>query len=186
MNTDLMQDMSFEVAPTIAADISLRECMDIIKDAVANQKDSNEGIQKALVACSAVAFNEEYHKRNVSPFTQLVEGLRGTDRQTIIKWIEGHAPALWREGKNGTKRFQWNASFKGEFDAALLFSEKWYDLVPPTRKLQSTIDFREQIDNLVKRLTRELESGTKEVKHPECLKELKALQGRLSMAEVKV
>ena len=187
MQDNTMPDLSFEVAPTIAHDISLADCMAIIKDAISSQEGSNEAIQKALVAASAVAFNVAYHKKNVQPFTLIVEGLRGTYRQTIIKWIEGHAPALWREGKDGKKRFQFNNSFSAVFDFDTLWSEKWYDLVPSTRKLVSTIDFREQLDNLVKRLTRELEAEgekKKTVSHPEVLGELKALQGRLSMAKV--
>lgn len=184
MQDNTMPDLGFEVVPAIAYDITLSEAMAIIKSAIDGQADSNEGIQKALVAASAVAFNVEYHKKNVQPFTLIVEGLRGADRQTIIRWIETYAPALWREGKDGKKRFQFNNSFSAVFDFDTLWAAKWYDLAPPTKKLSSTIDFREQIDNLVKRLTRELESGTKEVKHPECLHELKALQGRLSAAKV--
>ena len=105
----------------------------IIRDAVASQKGSNEAIQKALVAASSVAFNVDYHKKNVQPFSMIVDGLRGTDRQTIIKWIEAHAPAIWRKDTSGKGRFQFNNSFKGEFDFDVLWGEKWYDLVPDER-----------------------------------------------------
>ena len=118
--------------------------MAIIRDAVASQKGSNEAIQKALVAASSVAFNVDYHKKNVQPFSMIVDGLRGTDRQTIIKWIEAHAPAIWRKDTSGKGRFQFNNSFKGEFDFDVLWGEKWYDLVPDERTLKSTIDFRDR------------------------------------------
>ena len=48
MQYALMQDLSFEVAPVIGSDISLSECMAIIRDAVASQKGSNEAIQKEI------------------------------------------------------------------------------------------------------------------------------------------
>ena len=187
MESTVIQDLSFEVAPVISEDISLRECMEIIREAVGMQKDSNYAIQKALVAASAVAFNVEYHHKNVLPFTMIVEGLRGADRQTIIKWIESHTPARWAKDDGKKGRFQFDKKFQGAFDFDILWNEKWYDLVPPERTLKSTIDFREQIDLLVKRLTREMEctdsAKKKEIKHAECLEELKALQGRLSMAQ---
>jgi hypothetical protein len=144
---------------------------------------NNEAIHKALVVCAAVAFDVERHKKNVQPFTLLVKGLRGADRQAMIGWIEAHAPAIWRADEAKNKRFVFNNSFKGEYDFDVLMADKWYDHVKPANQLSSTIDFREQLDNMVKRLTRELTSGQKTVENPKVLDELKALQGRLSAAE---
>lgn len=175
-----MPDLSFEVTPVIAADITMADCMAIIKEAIASQKGSNEAIQKALVAACSVAFNTEYHKKNVAPFTSIVEGLRGTDRQTIVTWIKTHAPASWVE-KDGKKRFQFNESFKGEFDSTALFADKWYDAVPSTKTLVDTIDFKEQLANFIKRMEREVKAGTKTISHLEVLKAVKETSAKLSV-----
>jgi hypothetical protein len=147
---------------------------------------NNEAIQRVLVMCCAIAFDVERHKKNVAPFTTLIKGLRGTERQTMINWIEAHAPAIWRKDEASNKRFVFNNSFKGAYNYKALMEDKWYDQVKPEKELSSSIDFREQLDNLVKRLTREAQATgdkRKDITNPEVLTELKALQGRLSAAE---
>lgn len=167
-------------------EVSLPELMRAVRDVIKRHNKTREVIQQVLVGCCAVAFDVETHKKNVEPFTALVKGLQGADQKAIIGWIEKNAPAIWRTQEGNTKKFVFNASYKGTFDFDRLVQDKWWQYAKPANEVTSTIDFREQLDNMVKRLTREMEATgekRKTIEHPEVLAELKALQGRLSAME---
>jgi len=132
--------------------ITVAEAMQAVNDAIEGFGDSRKRIQKALVLCCAIAFDVERHKKNVQPFTILVKGIRGADQKALIGWIEKYAPAIWRADDAKQKRFVFNNSKELVFDKTAIEDNPWWMFARPAQEVSSTIDFREQLDNLVKRL----------------------------------
>ena len=119
-----------------------------------------DDVQLCLVGCAQFAFDDG----NVDPATRLVKAVKGADATALIHWIEKHMPCVWVKDKD---QFRLNKLFNGEYDAITLMSEPWWVLCKKTNEINSSLDCLDTVRSLIKRLTKEIESGKKAVKHAE-------------------
>lgn len=138
-----------------------------------------DDIQFILVGCAQHAFNEE--GQNVDPCTRLVKAVGGADVRALIHWIEAHLPAIWIKAE---EKFRVNKSFKGAYDPVTLMAEPWWELAVKPKNVSSSIDVLDAVRDLVKRMQREVAAGKKTVAHKELIGELRALVGKVEMAEL--
>lgn len=136
----------------------------------------NDDVQLILVQCAYQAFEHS----NVDPVTRLAKVLKGTDARAIIRWVEGHMPAIWIKAE---VKFRFNKSFVGEYDALTLMAEPWWELATKVKNVSSSLDCLDAVRDLIKRLEREVAAGKKEVTHTEAIVALKAVCGGIERAE---
>lgn len=156
---------------------------DIKKFAVSMGK-KRELVQGLLIRCAAVAFDFDTHKGNVDPFTNLVNAATGLDAKALIGWIEKYAPAIWRKGDDGVRRFTFNKSFKGEFDEAELKSHPWWEFARTAQNTASTVDMLELLRDWLSRQERAVKKGEKTILHADIIREVKAVVGRADQAAI--
>lgn len=135
-------------------------------------------VQLILVGCAQHAYDDG----NVDPCTKLVHALTGADARAIIHWIEEHMPAVWVKAED---KFRFNKSHKGEYDAVVLMAEAWWELATMPKNVSSSLDCLDAVRQLVKRLEKEIASGTKTVAHAEIVAKLSALTNEVEFAESK-
>ena len=131
-----------------------------------------DDVQLILVQCAKHAFDGN----NVDPCTRLVKAIHGADMAALIKWIEGHMPAVWIKAEN---KFRVNKSFKGEYDAIVLMAEPWWELAKKAKDVSSTLDMLESLRHFIKRMekeaAKEIDGKKITVEHGELLAKLATL-----------
>jgi hypothetical protein len=135
-------------------------------------------VQLVLVQVAYQAFNGN----NVDPATRLVKVLTGGDKTALVKWIEQHTPAYWSKDKVA---FQFNKSFKGEYDPIALLAAPWWELAIKEKNISSTLDVLDSLRDFIKRMEREAKAGDKTITHKELISDLNALAGKVAQAEIK-
>lgn len=119
-------------------------------------------VQLVLVECAIFAFDD----KNVDPCTRLVKALTGAESKALVRWIEGHMPAVWMSKE---EKFRFNKSFNGVYDAITLMAEPWWHLVTKLKNVPSSIDALESFRQLIARLNKEVEKGEKTVENADFL-----------------
>lgn len=139
-----------------------------------------DGVQVVLVACAKQAFDHN----NVDGFTRLVGVLGGADMKAIITWAETYSPAIWQ--KKDVK-FRYNKSFEGDFDAAFLLGQAWWERATKPQNISSVFDVLEVVQAMLKRAEKEVNAtnNIKQVIHKDLLAEVRIAVTKYEEAQKK-
>ena len=154
----------------------------------------NDEVQVLL--CSIAQYADE---KNVDPATRLlipnpdekdankrVFRFDSVDNKILIHWIEKHMPARWVAS---SASFAFNKSFDGEYDAAALMSEPWYQKAVKPRQVSSSLDMLESLRSFIKRQEKEaarvIDGNPLSGEHAEIMDMLKAIANKVEYAENK-